>query len=117
MVARTSPRLIVRATPLRISRPLVALTRARRFLISSRAIGPLSVVGNPLYQTSRAVAGPHRSLNATDNGPLTTDTPSPNAPLQTYAEQLLRLNRELHRQLAEHVLAEPVHDHVHRVFQ
>src|ERR1039458_9034869 len=40
----------------------------------------------------------------------------PYASFQTHAEQLLRLHGELHRQLAEHFLAEPVHDHRNRVF-
>src|SRR5712691_9941012 len=41
---------------------------------------------------------------------------SPHASLQTHSQQLLRLDRELHRQLAEHFAAEPVHDHRDRVF-
>src|SRR5262245_51799676 len=38
-----------------------------------------------------------------------------NASLQADAEELLRLDREFHRQLAEDFLAEAVHDHRHRV--
>src|SRR5215213_6728231 len=36
---------------------------------------------------------------------------------EAHAQQLLSLHRELHGQLAEHFLAEPVHDHVHGVFE
>src|SRR5262245_18570362 len=38
-----------------------------------------------------------------------------NAALQRDAQQLLRLDRELHRQLPEHFAAEPADDHVHGV--
>src|SRR6185312_14412940 len=41
---------------------------------------------------------------------------SPDGTFQTYFQQLLGLHRELHRQLAEHLLAEPVDDQRHRVF-
>src|SRR3954471_2220902 len=39
------------------------------------------------------------------------------AAFQAHAQQLLRLHRELHRQLAEDFLAEAVHDHVDGVLQ
>src|SRR5205823_14143526 len=42
---------------------------------------------------------------------------SAHAPLQTLPQQLLRLDRELHRQLAEHLLAEAVDDHADRVLR
>src|SRR4029077_16877072 len=35
-------------------------------------------------------------------------------PLQAHAQQLLRLDGELHRQVQEHLLAEAVDDHVYR---
>src|SRR5687767_5114812 len=41
----------------------------------------------------------------------------PNRPLQAHAQQLLRLHRKFHGQLAEDFLAEAVDDHVHRIFQ
>src|SRR6185437_15098086 len=41
---------------------------------------------------------------------------SPNRALKRNFEQLLRFHREFHRQFAEHLLAEPVHDQRHRVF-
>src|SRR6476661_3628406 len=40
---------------------------------------------------------------------------SANTSFQTHPQQLLRLDGELHRQFAEHLLAEAVHDHVDRV--
>src|SRR5262249_20754003 len=39
----------------------------------------------------------------------------PDAAFEAHAQQLLGLDRELHRQLLEHFLAEAVHDHVDRV--
>src|SRR4030095_6062591 len=39
-----------------------------------------------------------------------------NAAFEAHAEQVLRLHRELHRKLAQHLPAEPVHDHRDRVF-
>src|SRR6185295_14511980 len=41
--------------------------------------------------------------------------PLPDAALETDPQQLLRLDGELHRQLLEDLLAEPVHDHRDRV--
>ena len=38
-----------------------------------------------------------------------------NAALKRDAQQLLRFQRKLHRQLLEHFLAEPTHDHRHRL--
>ena len=40
----------------------------------------------------------------------------PTAAFEAHAEELLCLDRELHRQLAQHLLAESVHDHRDRVF-
>ena len=34
---------------------------------------------------------------------------------EAHGQQVLRLNRELHRQLLEHLLAKAAHDHVHRI--
>src|SRR6185369_784943 len=41
---------------------------------------------------------------------------SPHAAFEVDSEQLLRLDGEFHRQLAEDLLAEAAHDHRHRVF-
>src|SRR5438132_623480 len=41
----------------------------------------------------------------------------PHAPLQAHPQQLLRLDGELHRQLAEDLLAEAVDDHADRVLR
>ena len=40
----------------------------------------------------------------------------PDAAFQADAQQLLRLDRELHWQLAKHAFAESIHDHRNRVF-
>src|SRR5438093_7157187 len=42
---------------------------------------------------------------------------SADAPLEADAEQLLRLDGELHGKLAEDLLAESIHDHGHRVLR
>src|SRR5687768_7119742 len=47
---------------------------------------------------------------------LTRSITSPHASFEAHAEQLLRLDREFHRQLPEDLPAETVDDHVHRVF-
>src|SRR3970282_506644 len=87
MIAWTSPAFTVRLTPLRIS---LSPTFARRSRTSSSAI----VVPPP----------PPGSAH----GPLEG---------QADLDELLRLDRELHRQVQEHLLAEPVHDHVRRVLR
>src|SRR5688500_14950698 len=60
-----------------------------------------------------------RSFTSSITGPSTPPTArrSANAALQADAEQLLRLHRELHGQLLEHLLAEAVHDHVDGVLR
>src|SRR5689334_21018397 len=47
--------------------------------------------------------------------PRTTRSGSANAALQADAQQFLRFDGELHREMPEHVLAEAAHDHVDRV--
>ena len=84
-------------TPLRMSRPPGAATRAWRFLISSRAI--LLHVRPPMFFLRR------RTVIATD------------ASFQTHSQQLPCLNGEFHRQLAEDFLAEAVDDHADGIFQ
>src|SRR3989449_4515262 len=86
MTAWTSPALIERSIPFRISLPVTFTCRS---LISS-------VVSPPL----RAARSPDRALE-----------------VQAYADQLLGLDRELHRELEEDLLAEAVHDHVRRVLR
>src|SRR5262245_29368848 len=54
------------------------------------------------FLTSSIVLFPRRALS--------------DASLQTNAQKLLRLDGELHWQLAEHLLAESAHDHRHGVF-
>src|SRR5881392_3478168 len=91
MTACTSPALMVRSTPLRICLPS---TPAWRFLISR--MGWLSVIN--LRKIVPAGALSH-------------------APLEAHPEQFLRLHRKFHREFLEHLLAEAVHDHVHRVLR
>src|SRR5580704_10176320 len=93
MIACTSPSATDRSTPFRISRP--SSSRACRFLISSitMSVVTMSVV------TMSVVLG----LGLAD----TT--------FETDRQQLLRLDGELHRQLLQHFLAEPVDDQRQRV--
>src|SRR5919199_1241541 len=89
MTACTSPASTVRSTPRRISR---SPTEARRPRISSMEFRG---------KTRHSNLEPRNSLS--------------DAPLQRDPEQLLRLQRKLHRQLLEHFLAEAADDHRHRL--
>src|SRR5688500_6470051 len=94
MSACTSPAFTDSVMPLRIS---TSLALARRSLMSSiSAPVPVSPIPNP-----------------SPLPPLLL----PDTPLQTHPQQLLRLHRELHRQLLEYFLAEPVHDERDRVLR
>src|SRR5690349_21411036 len=88
MMAWTSPGLMVRLTPFRICFPS---TPAWRFLISSM---------DRFFM----------SIQQIENG-------SADAAFEAYAEQLLRFDGELHRQLAEDFLAKAVHNHVDGVLR
>src|ERR1700730_2971013 len=100
MIEWTSPAFIVRSIPLRIS---WSPTLTCRFLISSELIAyPLLAPVPPLVfavSTERV------------RGPASGTPKSSDAALQADAQQLLRLDRKFHRQLAEHSLAKAVHDH------
>src|SRR5690606_34501409 len=78
--------------PLRISRPA---TLAWRLSIFSMWVSSIGHAGRPVV-----VWLPVRSADRT---------------FQAHFEQLLGLDRELHRQLAEHLLAEAVDDQAHRI--
>src|SRR3989454_4253930 len=88
MIAWTSPACTVRSPPFRIS---LSPTFARNPLTSSRAMS------SPPRHTG---ASAHRALE-----------------VQAHREKLLRLHGELHREVQEDLLAEPVHDHVRRVLR
>src|SRR5579863_4999422 len=87
MMEWTSPGLMVRSMPLRISCPA---TVACKFLISSKLI----------------ICFPSRYFSE-----------STHAAFQTHAQQLLRFHGKFHRQFAEHLLAEAVDDHRDRIFR
>src|SRR5229473_394674 len=93
MMECTSPAFTVRSIPLRIS---WLSTLTCRFLISSKLI--------PFPLTSCVVATCRISA-------------LPDAAFQAHAQQFLRLHCEFHRQLAEHALAEAIHDHGNGVFR
>src|ERR1017187_1524561 len=96
MIACTSPGLMVRSIPRRISR---SPTLACRFLISSSDM-----------LLSQKVRKNHGSIFfLTASGSLT------HASFEADSQQLLRFHGELHGQLFEHFLTEPVHDHRDRI--
>ncbi len=83
MMEWTSPALIVRSMPFRISCPP---TSTRRLLTSSKLI-------------------PHLTCQIFVHG-ISAD-----AAFQAHAQQLLRLDRKLHRQFAKHPFAEAIDNH------
>src|SRR5260370_4995447 len=83
MMAWISPALTVRSRPWRIFRPAISARRPR--------ISRSGVIGNCLRY-------------------MVDTTPSPDAAFQRDRDQLLRLNREFHRQLLQHVLDKAVDD-------
>src|SRR5271170_2853245 len=88
MIACTSPAFTVRSRPLRISLPSISTCR---FLTSSNGIEPLTLSSGCHFFEK---AGPDLSDRA----------------LQRDRDQLLRLDREFHRQLLQHVFDETVDD-------
>src|SRR5262249_2567883 len=116
IIACTSPLLTVRSMPRSISRPS---TLACKFLISS--IAPFSNALSALSLILRSPAIENCKLArvnpATDHWPPTTDHCLTDAALEADAQQLLRLDREFHRQLFEHLLAKPADDEIHRLFR
>src|SRR5260370_9384130 len=93
MMECTSPAFTLRSMPLRIS---CLSTLTCRFLISSKLI--------PVPLISCVVATCMVSALS-------------DAAFQAHAQQLLRLHRKLHGQLAEHTLAEAIHDHGDAIFR
>src|SRR3954447_9023425 len=120
MIAWTSPMSTVRLTPLRICRPPGAATRAWRFLISSRAISVFQP-SDSVFTAETEHAEKKVQLDNFFSSPrsprLRGSNSLPNRSFERHAQQLLRFHRELHRELSKNFLAEPVHDHVHGVFQ
>src|SRR5438045_1703941 len=113
MIACTSPRLTVSDSPWRISR---SSTRTWRFLTSSNDI--------PLFRLSRSLHPEERrrrvSKDLADNlsshpsrRPQTRppqDEDLSNRTFKADRDQLLRLNRKLHRQLLQHIFHKAVDD-------
>src|SRR5713226_8093917 len=58
-----------------------------------------------------------RALKSVILSKISPPMPSTDGAFQTYAQQVLRLDRELHRQFLEHHFAKPADDHVDRVFR
>src|SRR5258705_13689051 len=100
MIACTSPAFTSRLMPLRIS---FLSTLAFKFLTSSI----YSPKRNCRLPISDCRISPTRTQSSIGN----RQSPSPNASLETDAEQLLGLHGELHRQLAEDLFAESIDDH------
>src|SRR5690606_28411202 len=111
MMACTWPGFTSSDRPLRISLPA---TLAWRFSILSMGLGIRirdSLNGSAgSGGAGSAVANPQSPI------PNPGKAASADAAFQRHFEQLLGFHRELHRQFAEHLLAEAVDDHRHRVF-
>src|ERR1700732_4084919 len=101
MIACTSPALTERSITRKISRPSVS--RACRSLISS-----ITTLFRQIYPHDRSTSG-LLFLQGKDR------TPSSDAAFEAHRQQLLRFDREFHRQLFQHFLAEAVDDQRHRV--
>src|SRR5690606_38778958 len=108
MMACTSPGFTSSERPLRISRPA---TDAWRFSILSMGLG--FGIGD-----SEGV-GPGLAVGSNPESPIPNPgkaaAASADAAFQRHFQQLLGLHRELHRQLAEDLLAEAVDDQADRV--
>src|SRR5262245_59916324 len=103
MMACTSLAFSVRSMPRSIS---LSSTRAWRLeILSISSLAPTEVPSVGLGSISKPTDG------------LPWGGSLPDTSLEAHPEQLLRFDRELHRQLAEHFLAESVDDHVDRVFR
>src|SRR5512143_3028975 len=74
---------------------------------------PLLTVSEMPRRISLSPADARRPI--TSSTTISPGSRSSNASFQTDAQKLLRLHGELHRQLLEHLFAEPVHDHRDRV--
>src|SRR5438132_705944 len=102
IMAWTSPAFTVRLMPRRIS---LSATLAWRLWMVSMFCFP----SDCYLACGLALAWRHASAKP--------QARLPNAPLQTHAQQLLRLDREFHRQFAEDRLAEAVDDHADSVLR
>src|SRR3984885_9738302 len=103
MIACTSPAFTARSRPLRISLPSISTCR---FLISNSVI-----VFNPILRTFfRSFRASGESSSGSPLARGRAGRGSSDRSLERNRDQLLRLDRELHRQLLQHVLDEAVDD-------
>src|ERR1700730_12397198 len=115
MIACTSPGLTVSDSPWRISR---SSTRTCRSLTSSNDI-TIFCFSSRLFLVLRSAEGASRrtqadNLSSHPSRRLLTQPPQdeglPNRTFEADRDQLLRLDREFHRQLLQHVLHKAVDD-------
>src|SRR5690554_2107093 len=113
MMACTSPGFTCSERPLRMSRPPMAAWR-----LSILSMGVVSRLANGTVGSSRSREPKCDGSCAFRSRlkPLPQDSGSADAAFQAHVQQLLGFHRELHRQLAEDLLAEAVDDQAHRVF-
>src|SRR5690606_19982095 len=109
MMACTSPGFTCSDRPLRMSRPPMEAWRLSILsMVSSRVpCGGSGPWERPRPRWCDALSRPR---------PLPRESGSADAAFQAHVQQLFRFHRELHRQLAEDLLAEAVDDQAHRVF-
>src|SRR5690348_9263823 len=117
MIACTSPLFTVSDSPWRISR---SSTRTCRFFTSSNAIIFFRCFPRPEERRRRVSKDVGRSLSShPSRRPLARppqDEALSNRTFKTDRDQLLRLDRELHRQLLQHVLDEAIDDEADGLF-
>src|SRR5438045_433058 len=122
MIACTSPAPTDRSIPFRISRP--SASRACRLTISSIMLG-LSHSNSACPGLTRATSRPSSTTQSrcprmAGSSPAMTivycSRSLTDAAFEADGQELLRLDRELHRQLLQHLFAEPVDDQRQRVF-
>src|SRR6202043_3537860 len=110
MIACTSPAFTARSRPLRISLPSISTCR---FLISNSVI-----VFNPILRTFfRSFPRKRESSSGSPLARGRAGCGSSDRSLERNRDQLLSLDRELHRQLLQHVLDEAVHDERSRLLR
>src|SRR5688500_9412938 len=126
MIACTTPGFTSSERPLRISRPA---TRAWRLSIFSMVFSCVasfvqwlpSMARQPSFGSPGPAIHPYQAHGRAFADAADADRASagrvrsPHRALEAHFQQLLSLHRELHRQLAEHLLAEAVDDQRHRV--
>src|ERR1700680_2769771 len=125
-LARSSAGRASRSRPSKVTEPPVTSKSSRpastcASVLLPEPFGPMMAWTSPA-RTSRltpfSMSLPAtRALKSVILSKIFPPMPSADGAFQTHAQQILRLDRELHRQLLEHHFAKPADDHVDRIFR